>query len=95
MDIDKNLDNSSIKVINRNNPDNRDNPDNRNNHNNQFKKISRKGKGHKAMLDKRNEQINNETPRETVVDKVLDRDRLYSIALPPTLKNDCAMGHNN
>lgn len=61
----------------------------------QLEKIQKNGKStakgaraKKAMLEKRNDQINRETPRETVVDRVLDRDRLYSIALPPTFQKE-------
>ncbi len=37
---------------------------------------------------KRNEELMISGPRETVVEKVLNRDKMQSIALPPTLKKE-------
>ena len=55
------------------------------------KKISHGTREKHAFLKvslKRNQQLNLMGPRETVVEKVLNRDKMQSIALPPQLQKE-------
>lgn len=59
----------------------------------QIKKYQRASRGtiNQHILDvsmRRNEEINREIPRETVIENVLNRDKMQSIALPPTLEQE-------
>lgn len=63
--------------------------------NTQIEKYKKKGKytsrGKRAILEtskKRNQQLILNAPRETVVEKVLNRDKMKSIALPPQLQKE-------